>query len=686
MTHPYRPLLLGLWLSCWYWSFTHAGGYSHPLLVAFLPLALAAGDMLRWLFRIPAWILAAYGALSLAWNHWADFHEAAGAAHAVRQLFFLPPGVWNQINGHLAAPLLVLGGLVGWWLFRQARTKTETWALLGLGTVVIPLDQVFWGLPAGLNLALYLVTGLIALLDVQEAELRQKARPQGASTGAYVGWALVILVPVAAGWALPPHSAQDPLGIFGGSPTSAIVSSGAVATTGYGSGVTNIGHSLTANRTPVFVAHTPGPHYWQAATYALFNGTSWYNPNGGIIFEATPNDTGIPLVNPYFQSQIPHHSLTASIVAATPDGVMSTLFYTGTPTNLSVNATVHTGSSRFISTGVHRYTFSALIPRYRLGQLAAEVFTPPPHSLSADLELPHTLSPRVIKLTRRITASARGPWQAAALIKHYLDSHYRYSLKVPPVSGNVVNNFLFVTKEGYCDQFSTTFIMMMRSLHVPARWVVGYSTGTFSSAQGGWVVRASDAHSWAEIWLADIGWVPFDPTPGFAAPMTTVQPHGTGLTIPNNANGTQPIKPPANPNLAAQRHHLEQRNHEVRPHRRANPAGQSPEWWIALVGLAAVAVGFWGIGRRIVGQTARGVWHDVRRASIKKLGTRRNNQSPRQWGSDWVRYFPSDAGVVWPLVYLLEAAFYRETPLTAAEQQELHRLWNELRRKGRRLA
>jgi transglutaminase-like putative cysteine protease len=687
MTGRYRPLLLGLWMSFLYWPFTHAGGYYHPFLVAFMPLFLAAGDLFRrWVLRISTWIVVAYGALSLSWNHWANLHEAAGAAGAVRQLFFLPPSDWNQINGHLAAPLLILGGLFGWWLYRQARHKIETWALLALGAVVIPLDHVFWGLAAGFALGSYLTTGLVVLLDVHEAELRQHANPRGPAAVAYLGWAVAILGPVLVGWATPPHEAQDPLGIFRAPTIPGLSSSASVATTGYGPGVNNIGHSLTQSHVPVFIAHTAGPHYWQAATYTQFNGTSWYNLSGGVIYEATPSDFGVPLVNPYFTTQVPHVDLKASIVAASPDGVMSTLFYAGTPTHLSVSATVHTESSRFVSTGVHGYSLSAIVPEYRSGQLAAAPFTPPPHQLAVDMELPSNLSPRVSSLARRITARSRGPWQSAVMVKRYLDSHYRYSLTVPAMSGNVVNKFLFSIKEGYCDQFSTTFIMMMRSLHIPARWAVGYSTGTFSPSQNGWVVRAADAHSWAEIWLSTVGWVPFDPTPGFSAPIRIVQPNGTNTVIPNDVNGNQPIKPPANATLTARRRRLEALNHIGGVPHRSTTTAHSGDWWFAILGLGALGAAVAGMRRRIVGRTPDGVWLGVRRASTKKLGTRRYDQSPRQWGSDWVRYFPSDADLVWPLVRLLEAAFYRGTPLNLEEQNELSRLWHELRRRRRRLA
>lgn len=688
MSGRYRPLVLGAWMSFLFWPFTHAGGYAHPALLAFMPLVMASGDLSpRWTVRILIWLSTIYGGLSLAWGHWADWRLASGSIDAVRQLLFLPVSDWNQISAALAAPLLMLGGLVGWALFRHVRGTMETWALMVLGSTVIVLDHVFWGLPAEFALALYLTTGIVALLDAHERSLTLHAKPVGTTSLSYLGWGLMVLTPALVGWITPRHAPMNPLGLFHRPPLTRVISSVSLATTGYGPGVTNIGHSLTQSHVPVFIAHTASPYYWQAATYTQFNGKSWSNLRGGLVYQTIASDAPLPLVTPYFAPRVAHETVHASIVSATPEGMMSTLFYTGTPIHFSVTAMVHTVPSQFIAGGVHRYQVSAEVPVYLTGELASAPFATPPRQLSAELQMPHNLSPQVSALARRITASSRGPLEAALAVKRYLARHYRYSLTVPAYSGDVVNQFLLVNKEGYCDQFSTAFIMMMRSLGIPARWVVGYSTGTFNAGQHGWVVRASDAHSWAEIWLSNVGWVPFDPTPGFAAPVVTTHPTGTGHVIPNDATGNRSTKPPVNPALEAHRHHLEAaiRIRKARHHATA-PSDFGLGWWSMVLAIAAACVGVISVRRRTAGRTPDGVWMGLQRVSLKKLGSRWHAKSPRQWGHDWVRYFPEDAEVVWPLVRLLESAFYRESPLTLDEEAELGRLWRELKRRGRRLA
>jgi hypothetical protein len=56
----------------------------------------------------------------------------------------------------------------------------------------------------------------------------------------------------------------------------------------------------------------------------------------------------------------------------------------------------------------------------------------------------------------------------------------------------------------------------MRALNVPARIVTGYQGGDRNAVDGFWIVRQSDAHAWAEVWLAGRGWVRVDPTSAVA--------------------------------------------------------------------------------------------------------------------------------------------------------------------------
>jgi hypothetical protein len=89
---------------------------------------------------------------------------------------------------------------------------------------------------------------------------------------------------------------------------------------------------------------------------------------------------------------------------------------------------------------------------------------------------------------------------------------YLYTLEPPLLEENSVDDFLFNTKSGFCEHFSSAFVFLMRAAGVPARVVMGYQGGDTNPVDRIVTVRQSDAHAWAEIFLAGRGWVRVDPT------------------------------------------------------------------------------------------------------------------------------------------------------------------------------
>ena len=129
----------------------------------------------------------------------------------------------------------------------------------------------------------------------------------------------------------------------------------------------------------------------------------------------------------------------------------------------------------------------------------------------------------------------------------YLQHNYQYSQQLGhvPAGRDPVDWFLFDVKIGYCEQFATAETLMLRSLGIPARLATGYSTGDYDPVLDQSIVRERDAHAWVEVWFPNDGWVPVDPSPGFAAlPITQFPNHwaGAGLArlIPHLALGAGP--------------------------------------------------------------------------------------------------------------------------------------------------
>ena len=94
----------------------------------------------------------------------------------------------------------------------------------------------------------------------------------------------------------------------------------------------------------------------------------------------------------------------------------------------------------------------------------------------------------------------------------YRTDNFVYTLRPPILKDDPVDDFLFNTKRGFCEHYATSFVYLMRAAGLPARIVTGYQGGELNPNGNYLIVRQSDAHAWAEVWLQNKGWVRIDPT------------------------------------------------------------------------------------------------------------------------------------------------------------------------------
>ena len=138
-----------------------------------------------------------------------------------------------------------------------------------------------------------------------------------------------------------------------------------------------------------------------------------------------------------------------------------------------------------------------------------------PQFLSAYLQVPLTLDPRIPQLAEQIAGSASNNYDKASALELYLKTHYGYTLQLAGApAADPLANFLFVRKQGHCEYFASSMAIMLRTLHIPSRVVNGFRSDEFNDVTGSYVVRAKNAHSWVEAYFPDYGWVTFDPTSG----------------------------------------------------------------------------------------------------------------------------------------------------------------------------
>jgi protein-glutamine gamma-glutamyltransferase len=160
-----------------------------------------------------------------------------------------------------------------------------------------------------------------------------------------------------------------------------------------------------------------------------------------------------------------------------------------------------------------RYDAISDVPEVPAESLRRSSQTYPKSLLTLYLQLPK-LDPRIPILAKTITSRAANPYDKARAVESYLRGNYGYTLDLsgaPPV--DPLAYFLFEKRAGHCEYFAAAMTVIMRTLGVPARYVNGFLPGEYNDVGGDYIIRASDAHSWVEVFFPDYGWITFDPTP-----------------------------------------------------------------------------------------------------------------------------------------------------------------------------
>jgi transglutaminase-like putative cysteine protease len=130
------------------------------------------------------------------------------------------------------------------------------------------------------------------------------------------------------------------------------------------------------------------------------------------------------------------------------------------------------------------------------------------------LALPSNFPERIKTLAIDWTRASQTSLERAQAIETHLRTEYRYDLASP--SGRdkqPLDHFLFESKRGHCEFYSTAMAIMLRTVGVPTRNVTGFIGGTWNRFGRFYAVRQGDAHSWVEVYLDGQGWITFDPTP-----------------------------------------------------------------------------------------------------------------------------------------------------------------------------
>ncbi|GAW92178.1 transglutaminase TgpA family protein [Calderihabitans maritimus] len=253
---------------------------------------------------------------------------------------------------------------------------------------------------------------------------------------------------------------------------------------------------------PVMRVRSSRASYWRGEVKDFYTGSGWLSTREqeGLAPDLFPK--GERLVQQIRWEGRPQQVLFAAFV---PSEVKFARPYHIDEARV-LHATLRPGDS---------YEVISYLPQVEPEKLRESGENYPPEVEQKYLQLPPGIPERVIELARQITAGLDNPYDRVQAIVAYLKNNFGYSTRVPapPEGEDFVDHFLFELKRGYCVHFASALAVLSRAVGIPARWVKGFTPGVLY--QGEYRVTTANAHTWVEIYFAGIGWIPFEPTPGY---------------------------------------------------------------------------------------------------------------------------------------------------------------------------
>lgn len=306
---------------------------------------------------------------------------------------------------------------------------------------------------------------------------------------------------------------------------------GVSSRSGFSENDSNLGGPLTQRHNTVFIAHTSKPHYWHIESKELYTGKGWETPYQNYssvdlsiyeLFNAEESTIDIEEIDIELSESF-------SYIPYTYD----TLFFDFAENTEEIDLVLETPTQQYILEDEND-----IVDNYTLVVSAEEVDSDLTEATFVNenldssfydtyTQLPVDLPERVSELAHSITENVITPYEQVRAIEQYLkeDGGFRYSTSEAayiPEGRDYVDHFLFDSKVGYCDNYSTAMVVLCRALGIPTRWAKGFNSGEQVTSEGEtyYEVTNANAHSWPEVYFADYGWVPFEPTPSFDQPLT----------------------------------------------------------------------------------------------------------------------------------------------------------------------
>ncbi|WP_158602247.1 transglutaminase TgpA family protein [Cohnella endophytica] len=323
---------------------------------------------------------------------------------------------------------------------------------------------------------------------------------------------------------------------------------------GYSRDDRKIGGSFQFDYSPVMTITTSQSSYWRGESKSIYTGKGWADTKDARLVPLAVGAATDLELDPPRAPGVKTVEVVQTVTVLRKDKI-PVLFGAGPVSSVSeLKSDNNAGLKWNPEEWEARWTKSARVESYSIVSQVAVLDVkglqgaPAPSSIDVApyLQLPDSLPDRVRELAKEKTAGLTNDYDKAKELESYLKETFPYTNKpdltrqTNRTNGDFVDAFLFEIKEGYCDYFSTSFVVMARSIGLPTRWVKGYATGydpsrsererfggpiatPDPSGAGTYTVRNADAHSWAEVYFEGYGWIPFEPTSGFTVPQPLPQ-------------------------------------------------------------------------------------------------------------------------------------------------------------------
>ncbi|MDQ0191169.1 transglutaminase domain-containing protein [Alicyclobacillus cycloheptanicus] len=528
----------------------------------------------RW-FRLAAGVL---GTVAYMWRYFRPSHTGAwrGLLGLLREEGLQVYGLLRHTTGFqdpLQTQLFLLSLLGIFWLLTYAARRKRLWIFYNaLAVLVLGAIDANTGVHPNAALVVLLLDCVCVLGMTRYAQMRSSLIQSGSpSLRFFVPFAIVCAVLFGVSLALPDEPAvwANPFSPSASGSLSVQAVSGATEKViGYQMDDAHLGGSFTMSDTQVLSVIAAQPAYLQGQVLNVYTGKGWLP--GSFASAVVPLNQNVYNPQSTFAASLPTQVVQQKVTVLHGGLNVPVLF--GAYAIQQVND-IRSGSAGHGGAGASAsivlddssgsLSGSPLQPDEQYVVTSRELADPTdvlmsqpplpadptslyPASVTQDLALPSSVPARVRDLAKQITADDATEYGKVTSVMSYLQSFETYNTQDIPVPGpgqDYVDQFLFETHQGYCNNFASAMAVLLRAVDIPTRFVTGFTQGTEDYAYQGpgerFIIENQDAHAWVQVYFPKLGWIPFDPTPGFNMPFS----QGTTSPASSPAVNSTPAAP-----------------------------------------------------------------------------------------------------------------------------------------------